>query len=453
MSEIRDWRALVTKGVQNGESISQIAKSCYPLMEETDERRAYNLVKKQYYRITKGASSGSATATGSRRIPPNPLHSPQEGVNIFTHKENGDTIFEGFIKLVNGQKATPSDVMKVCNADPSQWTVTSFTCNVWQGQTKEGADKNGKTNLWQFKVVMRPRQANELLLEDVKKDFQELLKQGHPQWLPSKRLPPKVKHKMLEINISDLHFAKLSWAPECGENYDYKIARDSFFQIIDKECDRLESGEYEEILFVWTNDFFNSDTIENTTTSGTQQNTDIRWQKMFLNGMRMLVEAVDKLQQYAPVRTFYIASNHSRTTEWYGINYLYAWFRNNPRVTVDLTCRTRYYIRYGISLIGFSHSCYEKKQNLPYLMSVEVPKLWAETQYREFHLAHIHCERVEERGGIVFRWLPSVTAADAWHYDSGYVGAAKRSYSFTWDKDIGLEEIHVVSIKQKSEVK
>lgn len=453
MEETRDWREIVDDGVKNGASISQIAKMCFPFMGMQDEQRAYNLVKKQYYRVTRGRASGSKVPIFGDKKTSNQKIQPQEGVKSFTQRENGDTVFEGFIKAFEGKQVTPEAVLRICNTDPSMWVVISYTCNVWQGQTKEGGDKNGKTCLWQFKVVMRPRKNNELLLEDVKEDFAALLKSGAPQWLPVKQLPPKIKHKMLEINISDLHFAKLSWAPECGENYDYKIARDSFFQIIDAECRRLESGEYEEILFVWTNDFFNSDIIDNTTTGGTQQNTDIRWQKMFLNGMRMLVEAIDKLQQYAPVRTFYIASNHSRTTEWYGINYLYAWFRDNPRVTVDLTCKARYYIQYGVNLIGFSHSSYEKKQNLPHLMSVEVPRLWAETKYREFHLAHIHSERVEEKGGIVFRWLPSVTAADAWHYDSGYIGAAKRSYSFTWDREEGLAGIHVAHVNQKHEVK
>lgn len=444
-----NWQALVSRGIEEGHSISQIARSCYPIMGIPDRERAYNLVKKEFYR-QKSRNGGEAP----RLTPPPAGTVPATGVNSFSSKPNGEMVFEGFLKTLEGDKATPKDVLEACNVDADKWTIVTYTCNVWQGQTKETSGGNGKTCLWQFKVVLRPVRDTELSLDAATKAFEEeLAKHGPPQYLPVKTLPPRERHKMLEINISDLHFAKLSWAPECGENYDYKIARDSFFQIIDAECRRLESGLYEKVLFVWTNDFFNSDTMDNTTTSGTAQNTDIRWQKMFLAGMRMLVEAIDKLQQYAPVETFYIASNHSRTTEWYGINFLYAWFHDNPRVEVDLTCKARHYYQYGVNLIGFTHGSYEKSKNLPSLMSVEVPQLWAQTSYREFHLAHIHSERVEEKAGIVFRWLPSVTAADAWHYDSGYLGAHKRSYSFTWDKEGGLEAIHVAHVKQKSEVK
>lgn len=456
MNTAKNWKQLVAEGVAQGLSITRIAKGCQPHMGEANWKRAYNLVKKEYYRIKRGNAAGvdpkcaagkAGTATGGSPLPP-----PKEGVTSMHVRENGDAIFEGFMNLLENEEVTPESVMGVCNAPPERWVVQSLTCNVWQGMTRED-NQNGKMNLWQFKVVLRPKKDAELTFEDVVRDFE-----GHAGEFPPVAhlapvaVPNREKHKMLEINISDLHFAKLSWAPECGENFDYKIARDLFFQIIDAEAERLKHGDYEKVLFVWTNDFFNSDTIEQTTTGGTQQSTDIRWQKMFLNGMKMLVEAIESLQQYAPVETFYIASNHSRTTEWYGINYLHAWFKDCDRVTVDLSCRARYYYEYGQNLIGFSHSCYEKKQNLPFLMSVEAPEMWARTKYREFHLAHIHCEKVEEKGGIVFRWLPSVTGTDTWHYDSGFVGTAKRSYSFTWDRDVGLENINVVHVVPKMEV-
>lgn len=457
MSSTNNWKLLVAEGIGKGMSIAKIAKGCRQLMNEPDDRRAYNLVKKEYYRIKRGNAAGvnpTQSAAKAGACPDGtPIPPPKEGVSSMTFRENGDAVFEGFMKLLVEEEVTPESVMRVCNAPPERWVVQNLTCNVWQGMTREG-DGNGKMNLWQFKVVMRPRGAAEITLEDVRKEFEEYTATApHPGHLPVVPVPNRKKSKMLEINISDLHFAKLSWAPECNENYDYKIARDLFFQIIEGEVERLKTGDYEKILFVWTNDFFNSDTIEQTTTAGTQQSTDIRWQKMFLNGMTMLVDAIEILQQYAPVETFYIASNHGRTTEWYGINFLYAWFRDCDRVKVDLSCKARYYYQYGVTLLGFSHSCYEKKQNLPFAMSVEVPEMWASSTYREFHLAHIHCEKVEEKGGVVYRWLPSVTGMDSWHYDSGFIGAFKRSYSFTWDKDIGLESINVVNVKLKPEVK
>lgn len=266
-------------------------------------------------------------------------------------------------------------------------------------------------------------------------------------YIPLTTKPTNVlSNKMLEINICDLHLGKLSYVEETGDNYNTEIAKQRFNEIISKEIERVQHDNFEKILFVWCNDFFNFDGINNTTTKGTPQDNDMKWQQLFIEGCNLLVSAIDKLSNYAPVETFYVASNHSRQTEFYTINYLKAWFRNYPNVTIDCSPSPRHYVKYGINLIGFTHSCYEKKQNLSHLMAVECPQYWSETTYREFHLAHYHCEKVEEIGGVIYRWLPSVTGADTYHSDCGYKGAFKRSYSFVYDRDNGLLQINNVLI-------
>ena len=51
-------------------------------------------------------------------------------------------------------------------------------------------------------------------------------------------------------------------------------------------------------------------------------------------------------------------------------------------------------------------------------------------------------KKVEEKGGVIFRWLPSITGTDTWSNDCGYIGAVKRSYSFVYDKNKGLIQIN-----------
>jgi hypothetical protein len=75
-------------------------------------------------------------------------------------------------------------------------------------------------------------------------------------------------------------------------------------------------------------------------------------------------------------------------------------------------------------------------------MATECPEDWADTTYREFHLAHYHSEKVKDVGGVVYRWLPTVCGTDEYHYDSGYVGSVKRSYSFLYDKCKGLIQMN-----------
>ena len=51
------------------------------------------------------------------------------------------------------------------------------------------------------------------------------------------------------------------------------------------------------IVFVWANDFFNCDNPAQTTSAGTPQDVDVRWQKLFNVGVEMLVKGIEALEQ------------------------------------------------------------------------------------------------------------------------------------------------------------
>ena len=352
------------------------------------------------------------------------------------YKSDGSAVFEKIIALPANGNITPEVILEAHGMNKDLWEVISCKSNFYQQQKKGGS----VINLYQSKLTAKPVKCA-VSLEAVKSNFDSL----QNKFLPIKVGKPNKHAKYLyEINIADLHLGKFSCDYETGELLNSEIAERRFFEIIKKECDNISQyGEYiEKILFVWTNDFFNSDGISQSTTGGTPQDTDMKWQKLYLTGVNMLIKAIDKLSTLAPVKTFYIASNHSRQTDYYAICTLNAWFRNYSNVEVDITPHTRHYEKYGVNLIGFAHSYYEKRQNLPYLMSIECKEDWGKTSYREYHLAHYHSEKVEEKGGIIFRWLPSVTGTDTWSNDCGYIGAVRRSYSFVYDRDRGLIQIN-----------
>lgn len=258
---------------------------------------------------------------------------------------------------------------------------------------------------------------------------------------PMVPLRPKTQSGlMLEVPIVDLHLAKLAWEPETGENYDSKIAEQRFMDVIYDVVERARKYEFEQIVFPIGNDFFNFNDISGNTTKGTRQDNDSRWQKMFLLGRDLLIRAIDLLSQLAPVKVFQIPGNHDTQVSWYVVCNIHAWFRNDPNVTVDINPRPRKYVEFGKCLIGFTHGDKEGKRIFGN-MQVEVPDAWGRTIYREWHLGHLHSEQVKEEHGVKVRNLSSVTGNDAWHCESGFVGALAVSQSFVWDKERGLREI------------
>ena len=352
------------------------------------------------------------------------------------YKQDGSAIFERIICLRDLTGVTPEQVLEAHGMDPDAWEIISHRSNFYQQQKKGGKI----LNLYQSKISVKPVSQG-LTLDMVTEHFEKLQSNFVKHTV---RKPNPDARYLYEINIADLHLGRFSTEAETGDFLNTDLAEKRFFEIIDAECEKIAKldGKVEKILFVWTNDFFNSDGISNATTGGTPQDTEIKWQELYLRGVEMLAKAIDILSDYAPVKTFYIASNHSRQVDWYAICYLSAFFRKCPDVEIDLTPSPRYYERYGVNLIGFAHSYYEKKQNLPHLMQIERAKDWGDTKYREYHLAHYHSEKVEEKGGVIFRWLPSITGADTWSTECGYVGAVKRSYSFVYDKEKGLIQIN-----------
>lgn len=271
--------------------------------------------------------------------------------------------------------------------------------------------------------------------------------QNYPVGPAEIELKPCCSGKMLEISIVDLHLGKLAWAPETGENYDHKIAEVRFKEVIADVLVKVRDKQFEKILLIFGNDFFNFDTIDGTTTSGTRQDNDVRWQKLFLKGVDMLIWAIDILRQYAPVECILVPGNHDTMLSFFAANNVKAWFRNIENVTVNADPKTRKYIRFGNSLIGFTHGDKEKKRIFG-CMQIEARQDWGQTLYHEWHGAHLHSEWVKEDLGVIVRNLSSVTGLDAWHYQSGYVGAIAKSQSFIWDREKGLEAILLTTIER-----
>jgi len=140
-----------------------------------------------------------------------------------------------------------------------------------------------------------------------------------------------------------------------------------------------------------------------------------------------------------------VPGNHDWTRSFYAVQYLSAWYRQADDVLIDNSPKSRKYIRYGNSLIGFTHTDKEKRRIFG-CMQVEARKDWGETKYHEWHGGHLHSEQVKEDMGVVVRKLPSITAKDAWHYERGYQAQA-RNQCFVWDKENGLENILVTNVK------
>jgi hypothetical protein len=359
----------------------------------------------------------------------------------FEIKSDGSHRSTKLLELSNQELKDPNFILTSHGYDPKTWELFSSSSKQWHVYSK--IDKI--QTLYASSITARPRK-DELSIEFAKDVFLEMSQNYQsPVHIP---VSYSYDGKMLELNIADLHLGKLCWSGDSNDTYNHEIARERFFYTINDVLTRTKHYKFNKILFVWSNDFFHHETTNVSTTAGTRQDTDLRWQQLYKMGTQMLVEAIDLMSQFAPVETFYIGSNHDETSSYYATEHLAAWYRSNPNVTVDTDPKIRKYVEFGECLIQFSHGHSEGKR-IGELMPSEAREAWGRCQFTEVHAGHFHSERTTTKdNGTIVRYLGSPTGTDNWHYKSGYSTSVKKSESFVWDKEFGLQDIIFTTIRK-----
>ena len=345
---------------------------------------------------------------------------------------------------ITDRVVTVEKLLEIYNIDLEIWEIEKQIVNTWEVGAKGPDGKITTTPLFQVKLWLKKKQVL-FELQNVRQEFLEDLKKLSPQ-VPSNFRKQPQEGKLLEITVFDLHFGKVAWHEEVGENYNIEIATQRFNDCIDYFIDLYKGTSLDRILLPISNDFFNSDRSHpfNSTTSGTPQEEDTRWQNTFRKGRELLITNIQKLSKIAPVEVKVVPGNHDYERSFYLGDSLEGWFHNDQNVNIDNSPNPRKYFSYGKNLIGFTHGNNEKLADLPMIMAQENPTAWAMSYYREFHLGHLHHKKegrfnaTNELQGVMVRHMSSLSGTDSWHHKKGYIGARKSAEAFLWDKEKGL---------------
>ena len=329
------------------------------------------------------------------------------------------------VQVHESKAKTLEEVVELCGVDTDKWEPRGFS--VRGGKT--GFGWNARFS----KKVVDVLTKNEI--EQLKADFKAFVRPIQPKGATK----DNGGEILLEIAAFDLHFGKLGWDEECGENYDSKIAAKRFIAAIHGLVTKAQKqGKINKILFPVGNDFLHIDTGEVTTTLGTRQDADSRFSRIFREGRKLLVEAVEYLKTVAPVDIVVVVGNHDSNSMFHLGDALECWYHADPSVTVDNSPVLRKYYRYGNTVIGLTHSDKEKLKDLPMLGATERRQDWAECIFHEWHCGHRHGEACMEEKGVKVRTLASLSGSDFWHTAQGYVGNIKAAEGFLFHKDEGL---------------
>ena len=349
----------------------------------------------------------------------------------------------------NGQTIrTLNELLAVCDPDLQKFTVTDHVVNKWDTTMKVKVGNKWevvtRTN-WQVKAWFRMKRAQEVLEMVADEIIQDIETASKKRFTVGAK-PTRHGETLLEIGLFDFHVGNLVWHLENVEDWDLSLAEHVFRKSVTLLLDDAQRRyDVDRILYPIGNDFFHADSKDNKTTAGTQMELDTRWQKLFRTGVEMQKWAIELMRDVAPVDVIVVPGNHDEQSAFTMGMVLEAMFGHTNDVQLLNDPRLRKYYVWGNTLLGFTHGKFEKQGSLPQLMATEAKKAWGETVYREFHIGHRHHRHAQrfmtdyvDDEGVLVRMLPTLAAVDAYHTNSGYVGAVKAAEAYLFDLEAGL---------------
>lgn len=301
------------------------------------------------------------------------------------------------------------------------WRVRRHVANVWE---------SGDHQNWQVKAWFELRE--EYALEAAVDDIIDRLSEYVPKYELVKALDHSGEYLFVP-SLYDAHFGKRS----IDSKYTLGAAVKNYEAAGKAMIARAMSLDMsiKRILFVVGQDALHVDNLVGTTTAGTVMDVAAGQRKAIDAVIRAVTYVIEQLANIAPVDVVTVEGNHDQySTYWLG-KVVAAWFKNHQNVFVDAMYDSgdpapRKYYQFGNNLLGLDHGNNVKPADLALIMATEAPKLWADTEYREFLRGHFHRQmnlyhQVIEERGVNIRVLPALCPPDEWHVMKGFIGSQR----------------------------
>ena len=371
----------------------------------------------------------------------NEFHSVEE------HHENGEIDFNKKVFFDKDVEKTPDMILKELGYDPNEWAIASWRISEWDVQSNNG----GKT-AYAVRGRIRPKSLTDMRDVDYFNAAKEFFSTHKiAETTEAKPKPTLSAYKdtfLVEVPAIELHLGKRSHVTDAPENYDIKDAERCFNRIIDCVISYSKSVQTTgNCLLVIGNDFFNAE-FNNQTTNGTPQQNDGRYKKLFIKGMELYTNAIEKMiPVFNHIDVRLCQGNHAQSAEFYLYHSLSQYFRNAKNVNFSDNYRTTQAYVFGDVGIFFTHGDENEKRTIASIPA-EFPEEWGKTKFRELHLGHLHKEgaTITEMGGMITRRIPSPCAADDWHYNKRFIGNQRCHQFFIWHRTQGLVAANYVNV-------
>ena len=241
------------------------------------------------------------------------------------------------------------------------------------------------------------------------------------------RLDPYAKAntdpKLLNLHLlPDLHIGLHSSALNAQMNWTLQTAVDTYRRLTRLLIERSPPAHTGVIL--GGGDLLHADDpMQATRGSGNRLDVAEPYDVVLAAAENLMVYKVElALQKYQEVVVRILKGNHDPDSAVAVAHYLAAWFRNEPRVTIDLDPSLFWYFEWGVTMLGATHGHETKIKQMPGVMASDRAEMWGRTKVRYAHGFHIHHNSAGagEEGGASWQTHEAPTPRDEWHQGNPY---------------------------------
>ena len=358
-----------------------------------------------------------------------------------TQKREGDVLEA---KSTSKTIRTVEDLLRHIDADMSKYDIAASEATKWSC----GDGSGGTIDLHRVFVRLKPK-AGPSVAEAVEAMIRAASRKLR---VPQTKKPPRREGLWQVLVIGDCHLAKYGWAkttgPAAGGDYDLDIAERRVKAAAGELLAVGDAHKPSRRTIAFVGDIFHYDTPGGTTTSGTPLERDGRLQKMIEVACETLLGVIEQSASSCLTDVIVVNGNHDETLTWAFQRIVAERFRNDRRVEVSMEYTGRQYATHGRNLLGFCHG-HRAKRKLPQIMALEKPAEWSGSVCREWHTGHFHSQAaewqrpIETLDGVIVRTCPSLSSADDWHSENGFLGSRQAMETFLYRPEGGLVAMHV----------
>jgi hypothetical protein len=232
--------------------------------------------------------------------------------------------------------------------------------------------------------------------------------------------PPPAKEDLLTvIFIADAHTGQRNWDQQVEANYDLSIAEHQMMAAYDEAVEFAPRADT--ALLAILGDYTHIDDDNQETPRGKHKlDADGRFRKVRRVATRCGNQMIEGLlEHYRTVLVQYVGGNHDPIAAGVISDYWAAWWREEPRVQVDLSDTPHRWIEFGKTMLGLTHGHLCKPSAFVDITTSRRSEMWGRTKYRYGHMGHRHKEEILlDTGGMKVITHSAITTSDKYAYGS-----------------------------------